>query len=185
MGRSVATITEALAEVYASNPQDDFVLNTLELRHPSFLDDAGNPTAIRVVADHEPLVARLEDDAPLNRGEMVRFEAVAFNFKLPAIEEGQAPELQIGLDGVSGEVITHLENAVTMTADIEVTYRRFLASNPSSGPQDGKPITLFASTAKATLTQVTMTANLTDIHNKTFPNRMYSPQVFVGLVRGS
>ncbi|MBY4866784.1 DUF1833 domain-containing protein [Burkholderia anthina] len=181
----MANITEALAEVYASNPQDDYVLNTLELRHPSFIDDDGNPTAIRVVADYESLVARLEDDAPLNSGQMVRFEAMAFNFKLPSMQEGQAPELQIVLDGVSGEVIAHLENAVTMTANIEATFRRFLAANPGAGPQDGRPITLYASTAKATLTQVTMTANLTDIHNKAFPSRTYLPSDFPGLVRGS
>ena len=181
----MATITEALAEVYASNPQDDFVLNTLEIRHPSFVDDVGNPTAIRAVSDHDPLVARLESDAPLNPGEMVRYEPIGFSFKLPTMAEGQPPELQIVLDGVSGEVIEHLENAVTMTADIEVTFRRFLASNPGAGPQDGKPITLFASTAKATLTQATMTANLTDIHNKAFPGRMYSPPDFPGLVRGA
>ncbi|RQZ24166.1 DUF1833 domain-containing protein [Burkholderia sp. Bp9017] len=181
----MATIDEALAEVYASNPQDDFVLNTLELRHPSFIDDAGNPTAIRVVAGHDSLVARLESDAPLDAAQMVRFEAMAFNFKLPSMQEGQAPELQITLDGVSGEVVEHLENAVTMTADVEVTFRRFLAASPEAGPRDGRPITLYASMAKATLTQVTMTANLTDIHNKAFPWRTYLPAVFPGLVRGS
>lgn len=180
----MATITEALAEVYASNPQDNFVLNTMEIRHPSFVDDSGNATAIRVVADYDALDARLEADAPLNPGQVVQFDAMAFGFKLPAMQEGQAPELQITLDGVSGEVVAHLENAVTMTADIEVTFRRFLAANPEAGPQDGRPITLYASVAKATLTRVTMTANLTDIHNKAFPSLTYLPSIFPGLVRG-
>jgi Domain of unknown function (DUF1833) len=67
----MATLTEALAEVYASNPQDEVVLNTLELRHPTFVDDAGNPAPIRVVADYASATATLETDAPLNAGEAV------------------------------------------------------------------------------------------------------------------
>jgi hypothetical protein len=84
----MATITEALAEVYASNPQDEVVLTTLELRHSSFIDDAGNPAPIRVVADYNDLVATLESDAPLNAGQSVTFTAVAFQFALPSMEEG-------------------------------------------------------------------------------------------------
>lgn len=179
----MATLSEALAEVYASNPDDDFVLDTLELRHPSFIDDDGNPAPIRVVADHQDLTATLESDAPLNAGQSVKFVAMAFQFKLPAMEEGQPPELDITLDGVSREVIVHMENAVGQTQQIEVTFRRFLASNPAAGPQDGEPLTLYAATAKATLTQVTMTASLTDVHNKPFPSRTYTPRDFPGLVR--
>ncbi|QTD91754.1 DUF1833 family protein [Burkholderia anthina] len=180
----MATISEALAEVYASNPEDDFVLNTLEIRHPTFIDDDGNPTAIRVVADHEPLTAMLEDDAPMNAGQSVRFEAMAFGFALPSTEEGQAPQLSVKLDGVSREAVGHLENAIGQTEQIEVTHRRFLAADPAAGPQDGEPLTLYAGVATANLTQVEMTATLTDVHNKAFPNRIYSPSVFVGLVRG-
>ncbi|WLE60230.1 DUF1833 family protein [Burkholderia plantarii] len=179
----MATRSEALAEVYASNPQDDIVLNTLELRHPAFIDANGNPEPIRVVADRAPLRARLEDDAPVNPGELVDFQAMAFGYKLPAQEEGQAPSLDITLDGVTRQVVAHLESAVTQTAQIEITYRRFVESNPGMGPVDDVPLTLYASTAKATLTQVTATATLTDIHNKAFPARVYTPTDFPGLVR--
>ncbi|MEX3915971.1 DUF1833 family protein [Paraburkholderia sp. BR10872] len=179
----MATLSQALAEIYASNPQDDYVLNTLEIRHPTFIDNAGNPAPIRVVADHEPLQAKLEADAPLNAGDSVQFEAVAFNFKLPSMEEGQAPQLDVTLDGVSREVVSHLENAVAQTAQIEVTYRRFRAADPAAGPQDVEPLTLYASSAKATLTQVTTSATLTDIHNKAFPSRIYTTTDFPGLNR--
>ncbi len=181
----MATIDQALAEVYASNPQDDFVLNTLELRHPTFVDDDGNPTAIRVVANFEPLTAMLEAGAPLNAGQMVQFEALGFDFTLPSLAEGQPPELAITLKGVSWKVIVHLENAITMTDKIEVTFRRFLAASPEAGPRDGRPMTLYASVVKATLTEVTMTADLTDIHNKAFPSNVYTPTTFPGLNRSS
>jgi len=71
-------LSAALAEAYAAAPSDVVVLHTLELRHPAFRDDNGNPTAIRVVRDHADLVARLEASAPLNPVEMVTFTALAF-----------------------------------------------------------------------------------------------------------
>ena len=181
----MATIDQALAEVYASNPQDDFVLNTLELRHPTFVDDNGNPTAARVVSNFEALTARLEPGAPLNAGELVRFEAAGFEFTLPKREQGQPPELSITLKGASWKIIAHLENAITMTDKIQVTYRRFLAKSPEAGPRDGRPMTLYASVVNADLDAVTMTASLTDIHNKAFPSVVYLPSVFPGLQRSS
>lgn len=181
----MADFTEATAEVYASNPQDDLVLDTIEIRHPSFVDDAGNPTAVRAVANFESLDARLELNAPLNPGEMVSFQQVGFKLTLPALQQGQAPELQLTIDGASREIIAHLENAITMTDKVAVTFRRYLASNPSAGPQDKRPMTLYASVVKATLANVTMTASLTDIHNKAFPSELYLPSVFVGLNRSS
>ncbi|ALP62400.1 DUF1833 family protein [Paraburkholderia caribensis] len=179
----MATITEALAEVYASNPQGEVVLDTLELRHSSFIDGSGNPAPIRVVADYIDLTARLEFDAPLDAGKNVTFLAVAFQFSLPSMEEGQAPQIDIVIDGASAEIIGHLESAVTQTEEIECTHRRFLASNSGAGPQDGEPLTLYIASAKATLTRVTATATLTDINNSPFPSKVYSPNVFPGLVR--
>lgn len=179
----MATMTEALAVVLASNLREEIVLGTLEFRHPAFIDASGNPAPVRVVADFNDLVARLEGDAPLNAGEDVTFIGVAFDFALPAMEEGQAPQVDIVVDGASGVMIEHLENAVAQTQQVEVTYRRFLASNPAAGPQDGEPLTLYIASAQVTLTRVTLTATLTDIHNSSFPADVYRPDVFPGLVR--
>ena len=41
-------LSEALREAYASAPSDVVILHTLELRHPSFIDDDDQPMAIRV-----------------------------------------------------------------------------------------------------------------------------------------
>ena len=43
------TLSQAIKEAYAAAPSDVVILHTLELRHPDFEDDDGNPTAIRVV----------------------------------------------------------------------------------------------------------------------------------------
>ena len=72
-------LSEALREAYASAPSDVVILHTLELRHPSFIDDNGLPMAIRVVRDNQNLTARMEGTAPLNAGEMVEFIAMGFD----------------------------------------------------------------------------------------------------------
>ena len=70
------TLSEALKEAYASAPSETVLLHTLELRHPAFVDDNGNPTAIRIVRDNKNYICRLEDTAPLNPGEEVEFQAL-------------------------------------------------------------------------------------------------------------
>ena len=54
-------LSEAIAEAYASAKTADPVLVTLEFRHPSFTDDAGNPTSAWVVNDFRNLVATDEN----------------------------------------------------------------------------------------------------------------------------
>ena len=44
-------LSEALREAYASAPSDVVILHTLELRHPSFLDDDGQHNDIRTLRD--------------------------------------------------------------------------------------------------------------------------------------
>ena len=46
-----AALSEAIKEAYASAPSQQIILHTLELRHPAFVDEAGQPVAIRVVRD--------------------------------------------------------------------------------------------------------------------------------------
>src|SRR5690606_29455116 len=111
----------ALQEAYASARQDVVVFDTLELRHPDFVDDSGLPTAIRVVIGWEDIQARLEPEAPMDPGAWVQFVAAAFSFSLPGFEENQIPRLKITLDGVSREVVQHIEAAMRRPKPIEVT----------------------------------------------------------------
>ena len=46
-------LEEAIREAYASCPSNAIPLHTMELRHPAFVDDNGNPTAVRVVRNYE------------------------------------------------------------------------------------------------------------------------------------
>jgi hypothetical protein len=88
-------LSEALREAYASAPSDIVILHTLELRHPSFVDDDDSSIAIRVVRDNQSLTARMETTAPLNAGEMVKFIAMGFDLELPPVDTAPVPEISI------------------------------------------------------------------------------------------
>ncbi|NMV36772.1 DUF1833 family protein [Ralstonia insidiosa] len=181
----VTLYSQALKEAYAANPSNDIVLNTLEIRHPAFVDAGGSPTAIRVVQGYEDIVATLEASAPLDAGKPVTFVAGAFNFTLPGFKEGEVPQLQITIDNVSQEVTAHLEQAIGQVAPIEVTYRPYLMSD-LSGPQMDPPFNMLLTNVKAELFQVTGTATLNDVHNWGFPggaNGVYTLTRFPGLLR--
>ena len=92
------TLSLALREAYASAPSDVVILHTLELRHPSFVDDDSQPIAIRVVRDNQNLTARMEATAPLNAFEMVEFIAMGFDLELPPVDTAPVP-----LEGVVSE----------------------------------------------------------------------------------
>lgn len=183
--------TQALEEAYASAPTDEVVLHTLELRHPAFLDDAGQPTAVRVVRDHGYLLQegdpdiyghllKLEADAPLNQGAYVRFVSCMFDFAIPGQSEGKLPEVEVSLDNVSRLIGGYLDAAVGTRAPLELTYREYLLSD-AEAPQfvlGG----LSLSRVRSTVFRVLGTASFVDLLNKSFPAKVYRPSEFRGLV---
>lgn len=172
----------ALQEAYASVRQDVVIFDTLELRHPDFVDDSGSPTAIRVVIGWEDIQARLEPEAPMDPGAWVRFIAGAFEFSLPGFEENQIPQLKISLDGVSREVVQHIEAAMRRPFPIEITYRPYLSTDLSK-PQMSPPLHMTLASVRVDAFQVSGVATLTDVHNWPFPSQKYNAARFPGLVR--
>ena len=176
---------QALKEAYASAPTREIIHDTLEIRHPAFSDDDGQPTAIRVVRGYENIITTLEADAPMHGGQAVEFIAGDFDFRLPGYKEGETPQLEITLDNVSREVTAYLEMAIGQTAPIEVTYRPYLASDLTA-PQVDPPISMILTKVNAGVMQVRGTATLSDVHNWPFPNTrdgIYRPERFPGLLR--
>lgn len=177
--------TEAVREAYASAPTDVRILHTLELRHPTFLDDDGQPEAIRVVLEKAggrpgSISLRMEADAPLNPSELVDFQKCGFSMTLPELAAGKLPEIEISVDNVTREIMPYLENAVSQRADMEVTYREWLA-----GDIEGPQYVLHGLTArriKATTYRVTCTAGFADWLNKRY-GELYTVTRFPGLSR--
>lgn len=169
------TLEDALAEAYASAPSSEVILHTLEIRHPSFT------VPIRVVRDFNDFTAYLEADAPADPGAQVTFVAMAFDFSLPDVEKAVSPEIDISLDNVSGELIGYLDAAAQTPDLIEVTYRPYLASDPS-GPQMNPPLTLVIRSVSADVFRVRARAGFADLANRKFPNEVYDAERFPGLV---
>lgn len=169
------TLEDALAEAYASAPSSEVILHTLEIRHPSFT------VPIRVVRDFNDFTAYLEADAPADPGAQVTFVAMAFDFSLPDVEKAVSPEIDISLDNVSGELIGYLDAAAQTPDLIEITYRPYLASDPS-GPQMNPPLTLVIRSVSADVFRVRARAGFADLANRKFPNEVYDAERFPGLV---
>lgn len=174
------TYSEALASAYASAPEDEVVLDTLEFRHPSFVD-AGQPFAIRVVNDHSDLVATLEDDAPLNDGETVTFKSVYFTFtRPPESDSGSTPEVEISVNNVARHLMPYLDVAKESRVPIEVTWRPYLASDLSA-PHMNPPLTLTLRSISCDMMNVTARAGFSDLTNRRFPAIEYTSLKFPGL----
>lgn len=177
-----STLSEALKEAYASAPSDVILLHTLELRHPTFVDDHGNPTAIRVVRDHVNHTCTLENSAPLNPGEAVEFVAMAFDLELPPVNNTPTPEISVTIDNVSTEMIAYLDRAIETQDMIELTYRPYLSDDLTT-PQMDPPITLVITDIHVDCYKITATARMMDIGNKSFPSENYTVKNYPGLTR--
>lgn len=176
------SMSEAIKEAYASNPVDGLTLDTLEFHHPAFVDDFGQPTAIRVVRDSRTWNLCLENTAPLNAGQYVDFSPVPFEFTQPGFSEDQVPTLQFNISNVSRLVTKYLELAIQQTAPIKLYYRPYLDSDPSQ-PQMNPVIVMTLTAATAGTMQISGVASLSDVHNWPFPAQKYTPARFPGLVR--
>lgn len=196
------SLTEAIKEAYASAPSDVITLHTLEIRHTSFtspirvvrnyadtqswlnLDDENVQAVLDTMTTEEQarvgLVARLEDSAPVNGGEMVAFIALAFRLDLPPVENVPVPEISVSLDNVGRDISDALDEAATSQDKIEITYRPYISTD-IDGPQMDPPITLFLSEATADPLTVTGRARLIDVGNRAFPSKTYTFKDFPGL----
>lgn len=176
------SMKEALKECYASEPVDEFALDTIELIHPAFVDEAGRPTSIRAVLANEPWTFGIEIDAPLNAGQMVKFDPIPFQFTQPGFGPDEVPTLNFSISNVSRIVTGYLEQAIEQTDPITVIYRVY-SSRDTSSPQIDPVITMELTDAKVGVMQTSGTASLSDVHNYPFPSQLYTPERFPGLMR--
>src|SRR5690606_33355350 len=121
-------------------------------------------------------------DAPLNGGEYVNFEAIAFDLTLSRFAENEVPYFLLAINNVSRKITTYLEMAIATLDPITSIYRPYLASDPT-GPQMNPPLIMTLSKVKVDVFQATGRASIEDVHNWPFPNRKYTPNSFPGLVR--
>lgn len=172
--------SQAIAQAYASAPEETVILDTLELRHPGFIQDGVN-IALRVVNDHDSLTACLEAAAPMNGGEYVLFSPVRFGFKRPAENDsGATQEVEISIGNVSRVLVPYLDMAKESREPIEVTYRPFVSTD-LTGPHMNPPLTLLIRSISVDSLAVTARAGFGDLVNRRFPRVDYTAKRFPGL----
>lgn len=176
------SLSPALAEAYALAPDDEVVLHTLEIRHPLFEDEEGNPDSIWLVANNEDIEAPIEADGPVRGGESAPFVAMPFTFTLAPIEPGATPEIQLGLDNVDRRIIENLDRAVTDGNRIVIAYRPYLASALDDGPQMDPVPTFELSDVKVDVLRARARARVAIDMRRAFPFRVYTATEFPGLV---
>lgn len=173
--------SQALAAAYASAPETDILLDTLEFRHASFVT-AGLPYAYRVVNDHHPLLAYLEADAVLNAGEEVQFNPTRFTLTRPSeTDSGSTPELEISIDNASRALVPYLDSVKESLDPIIVTWRPYLTSD-LSGPHMLPVLTLSITGVSLDMSQVVARAGFGNMTNRRFPALEYLGSTHPGLV---
>jgi hypothetical protein len=209
----MAELSDAIKEAYNVAPADVVILHTIELRHPAIVDEQGSAMAIRVVRNYENpdrwlnllgaeaeaactglsdedralvgLIARLEDDAPMNPGELVPFIALAFRFDLPPVEPGRTPEMSVAIDNVGQTLSKHLRAAATSGQAVKLTYRPYLTTDLQA-PHFNPPITFNLIKPKVAGGRAEGRARLPkDLFTRAFPFRLFEAADWPGLQRSS
>lgn len=176
------SMTDALAEAAALAPADETIWHTLEIRHPDFEDEDGNPTSIFIVQNTKDLVAPLEPDAPVRGGEWVTFVGFLFGFALVSVEPGVTPEIEITVDGIDRSVIAQIDRAMESGEPIVVVYRPYLDSDLADGPQmDPAPSFELAEVHVSATSLKAKARTGVDLRGR-FPRRSYTSAEFPGLV---
>ncbi|MGC4075466.1 MAG: DUF1833 family protein [Rubrivivax sp.] len=185
--RNGVAFSVAHAEAIATST-DDAIFDTLEFRHPAFLDENGANFPVRLVRDHADLVATLEADAPVNPGAAVTFKACPFDAQLPNETDGaDARALTLQIDGVSQLLVQQLDRAIgdddsvsPPVALVNLTYRPFVASD-LSGPAMLPVIHMELRDVRVTDLRVTARAIFFDPANRGFPAREYTAAEYPSL----
>ena len=182
----------ALAEAYAVAPADDFVVHTLELLHPAFVDGSDNADSVRIALDNRAWDLRYELGAPLFAGEVKTFEPLAMQVSLPEQSETTFGSLKLTLDNVPRTIWPKLQAAARVRASAQVIYREWVAvRNVATGvytPSDAPDMIIDQLTMRivtATVLRLEGNATFVDLLNKGFPRRSFSAAEYPGLFGGA
>jgi len=169
--------SDAWAEAEASAPPAERECNTLELIHPAFVDEEIGQFSVRAVAEtFEDTFFTLEEGAPLNGGESVKFKAIPFMADHPEWEEGKPPEVRISIDGVGRDLSPYIKPASRTRANMRVILRQYLLDDPSA-PAYG-PLEMVGRDVTVTAQRVDCTIRIDDLTNTKFPSLIYTIRRF-------
>ena len=169
------SLSEAIREAYASAP-GRVIYHTLELRHATLA------VPIRLVLGNDNIEARLEASAPADAGELVTFIRYFFRFTKPDVSPDGVPTLQVEIENIDRMITAALIEVSKSQAPLKATYREFLNSGLTIGPENDPPTHMDIFDASAGLLSVTATAGFPNLMNRKFPTQDYTAEIWPGLV---
>ena len=140
---------EARAEALVSAADGGLVLATLEIWHPTFIEN-GQQTPVYFVHDEDDLTATIEPQAERNPGATVVFRKSAFSIVLPASDESGSGRGMINVSDVKGQLYSYSNRAIITNAPFVFIFREYLGNDLSQPSQYVGPFILRKITAKGT-----------------------------------
>jgi len=167
--------TRRLRTAWASAPNAEQILHTLELSHPRF-------SKVHYLTSNN-----VAFKATLESGTVVEFLPLPFAVKLPASDAQGAQLLDITIANAGADMVSEIEASSTAPdSRIEVVYRVYLRSD-TTAPQM-EPLRLSLDKLTMTNEAISGTAGRSDMLNFQFPSIVYQaggegPYFFPGLDR--
>lgn len=127
------TLDEAIAEAYASAPDDELVYDALEIDHPAFIAPARVVNWPVTGPEPQRFQFRHESTAPLNPDEVVEYIGLPFEVIPPESSENNAGTFQIQLS-LPDDFDQYLEAAATNPGVIKANYRQYIQGREDEGP---------------------------------------------------
>lgn len=155
-----------LETVYASSPDDEVQISTLEILHPAF-------DPIRTCAGYEDHTVTLET------GEVVTFLASVLDVSLPRRDTSGQQNLKFAIENVTGIAQDAIDRALEAGGEITVVYRDYLASDLSEPA--GPPLKMVVVGAEMSETSLQVTCSYQDIVGRAWPNMRYTVSFAPGL----
>lgn len=159
------SLEDAIKEAYALAPSEVTYFHTLELYH----ERMSEPLYLVQGFQHQELTLETE--------EVVVFRATAFNFTLPATDEGGLQELTLSIDNVENQVSDFCEEAMLFPSAVQIKYRPYLSTDKTA-PQMDPPLRLFLLNIKISEAQISGRAVPVDFLNLKFPTEKYNSNRF-------
>jgi hypothetical protein len=121
-------------EAYASAPQNEIVLHSMEVNHKTFTEPF---RVIRwPIAGEEPVRFQclLEEDADYNPNEIVEFIGAPFELMLPEKDTENPGQFTVRIDNIGDLLDEYLENAALSGGKISAVYREYIKGQEKDGP---------------------------------------------------
>ncbi len=156
----------AISILYASAPDNEVAISTLEIMHPAI-------ETIRICDGYENHTVTLET------GQVVTFEASGLDVSLPKRDATGQQNLTFAIENVTGIAQNSIRKAMEAGGLVTITYRMYRSVDLSEPAERPISMVLINPSFRGTTTQVT--CSYFDLINFAWPRRRYTVEFAPGL----